>query len=61
MSYEYEIDKIITVFDAQNMEESELQRFREYLRDILDDFEDAAYYRGMDSVHACCDDGCGYY
>lgn len=61
MAYEYEIDKILRIFNAYEMDEPEIQRLREYLWDVLDDFDDSSYSRGVDSVHMCCDDDCNYY
>jgi hypothetical protein len=60
MEYGNEIDRIITVFEVQNRDESELQRLRDHLWDILDDLSYWSYNQGIDSVHMCCADECGY-
>jgi hypothetical protein len=58
MTYGYTIEKILNLFEVQNKDEAELQRFRDFLWDILDDLSGWSYDQGVDSANTCGNECC---
>lgn len=60
--YQYEINTIHRIFEDEGIilpqDLLTSMTINDRLDDLLDTIDDAAYERGVDSVHGCCNENC---